>query len=64
MDKNTSNREEVQGNCKENYTEFLTGTCPICEGIGFKDGHICTCITGKGQPEVPEFLRQIFGVRK
>lgn len=38
--------------------------CPICQGTGFHDGQICTCITGKipdGLPEIPDFLKDIFG---
>lgn len=33
--------------------------CPICKGIGFKDGRLCSCITGT--PDIPGELKAIFG---
>ncbi len=39
--------------------------CPICQGLGFKDGKICSCIGKKDDP--PQVVKDIFemlGVKK
>jgi len=31
--------------------------CPLCQGTGFKNGKLCTCITGAkidGMPDLPD----------
>jgi len=41
-----------------------TPVCPICKGIGFLNGNICTCITGKNAnvpPEIWKIFEPIFG---
>ena len=41
-----------------------TPKCPICKGTGFsKPGILCTCITGKKSEDMPEFLKEIFGMK-
>lgn len=52
MDKDTGKSEEVK-------------VCPKCHGTGFdKPGHICDCISGTKEGDLPKILRDIFGVRK
>lgn len=34
--------------------------CPICNGTGFKDGKICTCISKKADDGL-EALKSLFG---
>ena len=34
--------------------------CPFCKGLGFHEGKICVCITGKRDGELPEFMKDIF----
>ena len=54
----------VRHDSTKRHPDECPAKCPVCNGTGFHNGKICVCITGKGQPEVPELLRQIFGVRK
>ena len=50
----------------ENKTESVkqgilrTPKCRYCHGTGFKDGQVCSCITG-AKPEIPQALKDIFG---
>lgn len=37
--------------------------CPFCHGIGFYNGKICVCITGKNDDAV-ETLMNMFGMKK
>lgn len=35
--------------------------CPKCQGTGFKDGKICSCITSKKDDDLPDVLKEMFG---
>jgi hypothetical protein len=39
----------------------MSSKCPVCKGLGFKEGKICICITGKKDVETPDFLKTLFG---
>ena len=44
--------------------KFLTKPCPFCNGIGFYNGDICRCVSGKGSersPELDHIFNTIFG---
>ena len=49
---------------QKNAPKFLTKPCPFCKGIGFENGAICRCVSGKGSdrsPELDHILNTIFG---
>ena len=44
-------------------------SCPICKDMGFdRPGHICPCVSGEKPKDIdgdlPDFLKDLFGVRK
>ena len=49
---------------KEDIYAKLKARCPICMGTGFHDGKICVCITGEREGDFPDFLKDLFGIRK
>jgi hypothetical protein len=38
----------------------MSSKCPVCKGLGFKEGKICICIT-EDKSETPDFLKTLFG---
>jgi hypothetical protein len=38
---------------------MMPTNCPICQGTGFANGKLCSCISGT--PDLPGELKAIFG---
>jgi hypothetical protein len=36
--------------------------CRICDDIGFYKGKVCVCIAGPKPDDMPDFLKNLFGV--